>query len=198
MCAQKGKGTNLNPAFEDAVFHVILNLDHTSVNFFGSPSPTFERTLNHRITFWLCWGRSFSDALSQSTTEARAQTHFQLQTCYRPQNRLCCGMKISVPKHGISLIHSPPVRWWICRTGNIRKHFTGWIMGEMLLDFPGVSQKWLSYNTENWISPTALNGVNEFGPLLYNCVIKIVNLLSARDNKKNTTSLCWGVLWIAL
>lgn len=64
MSAQKGKGTRLNAAFEDAVFHVILNLDHTSVNFFGSPFPTFKRTLNQHITFWLCWRRSSSDALS--------------------------------------------------------------------------------------------------------------------------------------
>lgn len=81
----------------------------------------------------------------------------------------------------------------------MRERFTGcFFMGEILLHFPGVSQKWLSYNTENWISLIGLNGMDEFGPLLYYCVIKIVNLLSARDNEKNTTYLCWGVLWVAL
>lgn len=72
-------------------------------------------------------------------------------------------------------------------------------MGQILLDLPDVSQKWLSYNCVNWISPTGLSGMAEFGPLLYNCVIKTVNLLTSRNNiKKIKTYICWDVLWIAL
>lgn len=65
-----------------------------------------------------------------------------------------------------------------------QKHFTFWTVGQILLDLPDVSQKWLSYNSVNWINPIGLSGMAEFGPLLYNYVIKTVNLLAARNNIK--------------
>lgn len=66
-------------------------------------------------------------------------------------------------------------------------------MGQILLDFPGVSQKWPRYNSIDWINPIGLSGMAEFGPLLYNCVIKTVNLLVARNNiKRNQNSHVLG------
>lgn len=55
-------------------------------------------------------------------------------------------------------------------------------MGQILLDFPAVSQKWFSYNSVKWKSSIGLSRMAEFGLLLYNCVIKTVNLLAARNN----------------
>lgn len=71
-------------------------------------------------------------------------------------------------------------------------------MGQICLGFLGVSQKWLSFITVNWISLTDLGGMTEFGPLLYYCAIKTVNLLAARNNIKKNVYICWDVLWIAV
>lgn len=86
-----------------------------------------------------------------------------------PQSRPCCEVELHAPQHGLAVTTSEMMNLQDRKCPNTFYHLD---MHQICLDFPGVSQKWLSYITVNWISLTGLSGMTEFGPLLYNCAIK--------------------------
>lgn len=81
-------------------------------------------------------------------------------------------------------------------------NFTFWTLGQMLLHFPGVSQKWLSYNRINWISPLAsvgqFNFAHWFRPLtlLKQSVFWLQGIIFKKN--KIEIHISWDVLWMGL